>query len=112
MSKKHRKIFKQKLKKMLSEIDQGMPVKKPLEAKPMVVPEQEEQAPVEISEEKVEKSVFSIASVPHTKHDLKKTAIIFGIMVIVIVAVSIVSVKTSAFSFVADKIYSWAQLGS
>ena len=126
MSKKHKKIFKQKIRQMLSEMEK--PTDSPAQQKetpqvqPVITPvtPQEDfkptpEVPVVKSQPKTpvlsSASNQSIAPVKIVKTDLKKIALLFSVMILVVIAAFLISTKTNWLFNLADKIYNWAQLG-
>lgn len=115
MSKKHKKVFKQKIKTMLQQAQQGNlpPAIKTVAQEPAKLAAAitgPVAAPVEVSKSMA--SVLQIAPVEIVRKDLKKIALLVLIMAAIIVGVAIISDKTTWLSVVADKFYGWARLGS
>jgi hypothetical protein len=104
MAKKHKKIFKQKLRQMLVTA----------EPTPVVHPSQPLQATPSPQAPALRPSPTSVSLIKPDliKSDLKKIAFLFLIILVLIATAVIISDKTNWFSIVADKIYNWAQLGA
>ena len=62
----------------------------------------------------VQKEVSSSNIIPVSivKTDLKKIALLFSVLILIVVISFFISAKTNWFFSLADKIYNWAQLGS
>lgn len=106
MSKKNKKVFKQQIKQMLSEIDKvGTSPKLSTSVTTKAV------SPVVTIPQAVS-SNLSIAPVSIVKSDFKKIILLFSIMIVILVAAAFISDKTSYLSIFADKLYNWARLGS
>lgn len=119
MSKK-KKIFKQKIKQMLAEIERKTANTEATEKKRETQKEPEIKKPeaTEIVKEKVEKpksppqiSVSSLTPSTLVLSDLKKIAYLSGGMIFILVVVYLISTKTNWLLFMADKIYKWSGVG-
>jgi len=107
MAKKHKKIFKQKLRQMLVAAE-PTPVAQPLQPSQPLQPTPPSQAP----SLRPSPAPVSLIEPDLIKSDLKKIAFLFLIILAFIVTAVIISDKTNWLSVVADKIYNWAQLGA
>ena len=113
MSKKHKKIFKQKIKEMLSQMEKEpktpLPPPPPTPVQPVTLtppPQIPEPKPPKIST-----PVSSVTSLPIVKSDLKKITLTVGIMILILIASFMISLKTNWLFILADKLYNLAQLG-
>jgi hypothetical protein len=111
MSKKHKKIFKQKIKEMLSRAERtpAPPSIKP-EIEPPILKEESEIPKIE--PKTIPQPAPSVAPASIVKSDLKKIALIFGTMILVVILAAFITSKTPWLSVIASKIYNFAQLGS
>ena len=120
MSKKNKKIFKQKIKEMLAQTEKPLVAQSsvPMSTSQIPTAVQTAQPASQTSTQPITKSAISVASPSSiisptlVKADLKKIAIVFLIMAAIIVVSIIISDKTNWFSILSDKIYAWAKLGS
>jgi len=104
MAKKHKKVFKQKLKQMLVAAE-SVPVAPSSQSVP---PVSSAQAPVV----KSNSSPILLIEPDLVKSDLKKIGLLFLIILLLIAATVVISEKTNWLFIVADKIYNWARLGA
>lgn len=116
MSKKHKKIFKQKIKQLLSEMErepaQPAPIPiKPEENLPVQSPEPQPLVSKTVTPPQPETSVPTLVPISIVKAELKKIALIFLILILVVIAAFFISSKTNWLFILADKFYGWAELG-
>jgi hypothetical protein len=111
VSKKNKKIFKQKMRQMLSQMDNNSAAKQPQIISKDPVSTSSPVAPVAIAAKSVAPAL-SLVPVDVVRADLKKIGLLLFIMLLVIVAVTIISDKTTWLTTISDHLYNWAQLGS
>lgn len=103
---KKKKIFKQKIKQMLDGLKQEE--KESISSKPVLY-EGGDAKKETILKKKIKEVDNSLVQI--TLADIKKTAVIFCLIFLFILAVSVLFKKTSFVTLFTDKIYNWAKLG-
>jgi hypothetical protein len=111
MAKKHKKFFKQKIKEMLSQTEK-VPASSLTKPETTTQISRKESETFKIEPKTISQPLTPVFSIGVVKSDLKKIALLFGVMLVVVILVAFITSKTSWFSILADKIYNIAQLGS
>jgi len=107
LSKKNKKIFKQKMRQMLSQMENTV------EREPQIIAKDPVSAPsAPAAALKPIAPILSLTPVDIIRSDLKKIFFLIVILLLVVVAAAIISDKTTWLTVISDHLYNWAQLGS